>query len=265
MENIRKIGLAEHAQRKKVCRARNTRAFLPRNMKRAMSQSTMCLKCFEPVLKGWKQAHHIKQCKGRPDTHNFTQAKATLQNNVDDLPSQDETDVDVPGQDKREEQVHDMAQGGNITTHVVGGHPTTGQLRVSFHPKTKEILEFLGTAEMGEGCSREHAQGWLDYTKKKGGASTRLLPKDIRTCWEHVAKVTFIHAYIHLNFICLASFGLPAHSHNLPFTSFDYPIIHLLCRTLPSDSFLSGPCPMYLKNNSLIKSLIKSLIASLMK
>jgi hypothetical protein len=56
-------------------------------------------------------------------------------------------------------------------------------------PKTLEIIEFLGTAEMGQGCSREYAQGWLDYQKKKGGASATLFPKDIRTCWNHVAEV----------------------------------------------------------------------------
>ena len=55
--------------------------------------------------------------------------------------------------------------------------------------KSKEILSFLATAEKGEGCSREHAQGWLDYHHAKGGPSARLLPKDIRTCWKHVSKV----------------------------------------------------------------------------
>jgi hypothetical protein len=46
----------------------------------------------------------------------------------------------------------------------------------------------LATAEKGEGCSREHAQGWLDYHHAKGGPSAKLLPKDIRTCWKHVSK-----------------------------------------------------------------------------
>ena len=72
--------------------------------------------------------------------------------------------------------------------------PARVKPRVTFGPKTLEILEFLATAEMGEGSSREHAQGWLDYQKKKGGASATILPKDIRTCWKHVAKV--ILAYV---------------------------------------------------------------------
>jgi hypothetical protein len=62
-------------------------------------------------------------------------------------------------------------------------------LRTSLSLKSKEILSFLATAEKGEGCSREHAQGWLDYHHAKGGPSARLLPKDIRTCWKHVSKV----------------------------------------------------------------------------
>ncbi len=61
--------------------------------------------------------------------------------------------------------------------------------RSSLSLKSKEILSFLATAEKGEGCSREHAQGWLDYHHAKGGPSARLLPKDIRTCWKHVSKV----------------------------------------------------------------------------
>ena len=62
-------------------------------------------------------------------------------------------------------------------------------LRTSLSLKSKEILSFLATAEKGEGCSREHAQGWLDYHHAKGGPSARLLPKDIRSCWKHVSKV----------------------------------------------------------------------------
>ncbi len=80
-----------------------------------------------------------------------------------------------------------MHQGGSRATDEVGGQRAKEKLRVLFSPKTTEILEFLGTAEMGEGCSREHAQGKLP--KKKGGYSAKLLPKDIRKCWKHVAKV----------------------------------------------------------------------------
>jgi hypothetical protein len=61
--------------------------------------------------------------------------------------------------------------------------------RSALSTKTREILTFLATAEKGEGCSREHAQAWLDYTRAKGGPSAMLLPKDIRTCWKHVTRV----------------------------------------------------------------------------
>ena len=61
--------------------------------------------------------------------------------------------------------------------------------RSALSTQTKVILKFLATAEKGEGCSREHAQGWLDYHHAEGGPSASYLPKDIRTCWRHVAKV----------------------------------------------------------------------------
>ncbi len=82
-----------------------------------------------------------------------------------------------------------MHQGATLPAEEVGRQHAKEKLRVFFSPKTSEILEFLGTAEMGEGCSREHAQGWLNYQKKTGGPSAQLLPKDIRTCWKHVAEV----------------------------------------------------------------------------
>jgi hypothetical protein len=58
--------------------------------------------------------------------------------------------------------------------------------------KTRAILKFLDTAKKGEGCSREKAQSWLDYHRAEGGPNSRLMPKDIRTLWKHVAKVGFI-------------------------------------------------------------------------
>ncbi len=149
----------------------------------------MCLKCFEPVQKGWQQKHHMQQCRGQPDSTNFTQAKTKLQHNIDDHTNQEETAVDAPGEIQLRDQDEEMHQGGTIATDEEGGQRAKEKLRVLFSPKTKEILEFLATAEMGEGCSREHAQGWLDYQKTKGGQSAQLLPKDIRTCWKHVAKV----------------------------------------------------------------------------
>ena len=110
----------------------------------------------------------MKQCRGLPDTTYLAPVEA-----------QEHCLMDEQNDDQQmilEDVVHNQ-------------RPAMGTSRVHFAPKTLEILEFLGTSEMGEGCSREHAQGWLDYIKKKGGASATLLPKDIRTCWNHVAKV----------------------------------------------------------------------------
>ena len=154
-----------------------------------MPHTTMCLKCFEPVQKGWHQTHHLQQCRGTPDTTNLTQAKTTLQHNIDNHTNQELTEVDDPGENQLADKDQDMHQGGTIFTDEVGGQRAKEKLRLYFTPKTREILEFLGTAEKGEGCSREHAQGWLDYQKKKGGQTAHLLPKDIRTCWKHVSKV----------------------------------------------------------------------------
>jgi hypothetical protein len=159
-------------------------------MKRSMPRITMCIKCFEPVQVGWNQAHHTQHCKGRPTPTNFTQGKKTFQPSKDDQDTNEQlTNVDDPRQDEHEDEGQNMHLGGDTAIHEVGVYAAPAQLRASITPKTKEILEFLSTAEMGEGCSREHAQAWLDYHKKKGGPSSRLLPKDIRTCWDHVAKV----------------------------------------------------------------------------
>ncbi len=110
----------------------------------------------------------MKQCRGLPDTTNLAPDTAPDQCLTDEQTDQQQMILEDPVENQR---------------------PAMCKSRVFFTPKTIEILEFLGTAEMGEGCSREHAQGWLDYQKQKGGASTTLLPKDIRTCWNHVAEV----------------------------------------------------------------------------
>ena len=59
-------------------------------------------------------------------------------------------------------------------------------------PRVKAIVEFLETVEFGEGSSRTHSQHSLDYTRSCVCAKTQLLPKDIKTCWRHVAKVVLL-------------------------------------------------------------------------
>ena len=224
IDNIRQIGLAEHPHMTRNLLARKTESasftYLASNMKRSMSQSTMCMKCFEPVQKGWQQTYHMQLCRGRPDTTNFTQVKTTLQHNIDDddHTNQAGTEVDDPGENQLAEQVQDIRQGGTIATDEVVVQRAKGKVRVLLTPKTREILEFLSTAEKGEGCSREHAQGWLDYKKKKGGQSAQLLPKDIRTCWKHVAKVNSALHLPEFALHCLAP----------PYVS-TIPLLHLLC------------------------------------
>ena len=71
--------------------------YLARNMKRSMSQSTMCLKCFEPVQIGWQQKHHIRQCTGRPDATNFILAKETVEPTGEDQPNNELFAVNAAG------------------------------------------------------------------------------------------------------------------------------------------------------------------------
>jgi hypothetical protein len=78
--------------------------------------------------------------------HHMKPAEAPDQCLTDEHTDQQQTDVEDPVEDER---------------------PAMRKSRVLLPPKTIEILEFLGTAEMGEGCSREHAQGWLDCQKKR--------------------------------------------------------------------------------------------------
>ena len=168
-----------------------------------MSQMNMCLQCFQPVDRGWKMVHHVKHCRGRPVMNNLTQSRVPLVQDVGEEPSQDNTEALDQGTCAASHVVEDnsqaLDQGTCAASHVVGLQPARVKLRVWLTPKTQEIIEFLETAEKGEGCSREHAQGWLDYQKRKGGANARLLPKDIRTCWEHVSKVYFIHVCFNLS------------------------------------------------------------------
>ena len=165
--------------------------------KGSMAQLNMCLQCLEPQGRGWAMYHHAKHCRGRSDKPNhFAQAGQQAEANecrTDEHTDQQLNEVDDPVDDARQDRKRQRLEVSDCTDlHLVGQQPSKRKSRVSIGAKTREILEFLGTAEMGEGCSREHAQGWLKYHKKKGGVSSNLLPKDIRTCWNHVAEVKFI-------------------------------------------------------------------------
>ena len=108
----------------------------------------MCLQCNQLVGKGWALFNHMKQCRGLPDTTYLAPVEAQEHCLMDE---------------------HNDDQQMILEDLVDNQRPAMGTTRVHFAPKTLEILEFLGTSEKGEGCSREHAQGWLDYIKKKGG------------------------------------------------------------------------------------------------
>ena len=146
-------------------------------MKRSSSQSMLCQKCSEPFQTGWQMFHHKRLCKGKRQRTECAQTTASLH---------ETNDVSHQGQLHELEPNHEPVAA--VTSPVA--EPTVMQFKkLLLTLKTTEILTFLETAEKGDGCSREHAQCWLNYQHAKGGPNAKLLPKDIRTCWNHVAKV----------------------------------------------------------------------------
>jgi hypothetical protein len=156
-------------------------------MKRAMSDnSNMCTKCSKLFHKGWQMFHHKKICKG-------------IRERSSSVPTNQEVgqhDKEPQVEQDQDEGVHEDRDPGAaldlpLTTPAIVPVTELPMLRnrSALSTQTREILTFLATAEKGEGCSREQAQAWLDYTHAKGGPAANLLPKDIRTCWKHVARV----------------------------------------------------------------------------
>ena len=166
-----------------------------------MARMTMCIQCGEMIERGWAMFNHAKQCRGRKKPPNNV-GKANQRAKANDGFTDKHTDQlqhDDSEEEPRQGKRQRLEESDCTDLHLVGQQFSKQKSRVTLGPKTREILEFLGTAEMGEGCSREHAQGWLNYHKRKGGVSANLLPKDIRTCWKHVAEVKFLHAVLPLH------------------------------------------------------------------
>ena len=172
----------------------------------------MCLKCFEPVQIGWQQKHHIRQCTGRPDATNFILAKETLEPTGEDQPNNELFAVNAAGDNLLAAIDEGTHQRATLGADEVEREPAKKKLRVFFFPKTNEILEFLGTAEMGEGCSREHAQGWLNYHKKKRWSKCAIVAQGSSNVLEARCGGKFSFG---LAIVCLAVFPLPF---SLPFT-----------------------------------------------
>jgi hypothetical protein len=158
-------------------------------MKRSMPRTQLCLDCSETFNTGWTFFHHKKLCQGNQRGQALTPTPVTMNECMDSPCKQKEDARGEKHHDLGEEQSQDLVEGGGIAPDVPVAQPAIYFHRSLLGDKTKEILDFLGTAEMGDGCSREHAQGWLDYQHRNGGRNASVLPKDIRTCWQHVAKV----------------------------------------------------------------------------
>ena len=121
---------------------------------------------------------------GAPATNKCSKTKRTAGVDREDDDSQKYHEAQDSGLDSACEMARD--EGDALT---IMAEPIT---KYFLGQKTRAILKFLDTAEKGEGCSREKAQSWLDYHRAEGGPNSRLMPKDIRTLWKHVAKVGFI-------------------------------------------------------------------------
>ena len=154
-----------------------------------MAQTALCLQCSDTFPTGWAFVHHQRQCKGKRPTKKLRPTPATIQESSDGAGKQDAGAVKATNHDLGQDQSQHVEESTGITADVMVAQPAILKYRSSLGEKSKEILDFLRTAENGEGCSRAHAQGWLDYHHRKGGRSASILPKDIRTCYEHLAKV----------------------------------------------------------------------------
>lgn len=137
--------------------------------------------------------HHKKSCTGKRQRKQFPQTTASV-NETDDLSTEGQLHEQVPNRGP-DAEINAPKAASNIV-------PVAAMKRVSLLPKTKKIINFLATAERGEGCSREYAQSWLDFQHAEYGQTAHLLPKDIRTCWSHVATVLYviILMYVTMNF-----------------------------------------------------------------
>ena len=137
--------------------------------------------------------HHKKSCTGKRQRTQFPQTTASV-NETDDLSTEGQLHEQEPNRGP------DAALNAPMADSTIV--PVAAMKRVSLLPKMKKILKFLATAERGEGCSREYAQSWLDFQHAEYGQAAHLLPKDIRTCWSHVATVLYviILMYVTINF-----------------------------------------------------------------
>jgi hypothetical protein len=146
--------------------------------------------------------HHKRSCTGKPDANNFTQSSASQPCHTEDRYNLEENDSLQRTEELgfEEQAICLEEEVGNLPVAdpaiLQAAQPAMVACRPWLSLKTKEIISFLETAEYGEGSSHEHAQRWLDREHVKGGPAARLLPKDIRTCWKHVAQVSLSFEHI---------------------------------------------------------------------
>jgi len=157
-----------------------------------MKRATICLVCSQKVGQGFALINHKRLCKSRVNVNPPAQQEVInqqLQELPDPLeshahgddPEEQHQDQDIVPQDP---DIDPMAQLPQLTQR--------NRLFRKLSPEVKEAMQFLAMCDTGEGCSREMAQAFLKYHRRKGGPSARLLPKDVRTCWSRVEQVSFM-------------------------------------------------------------------------
>lgn len=165
-------------------------------MKRKAEPKT-CPQCQRNFGHGFALINHMRYCL----SESSAVAPLGLAANQSSSKDKDDDDVHFPSQHEDEhhqsstqdDDVHfpswTREQGLQHTQQPIMTRKVVRKLT----PQLKGIVEFLETVEFGEGSSRAHSQHSLDYTRSCVCAKTQLLPKDIKTCWRHVAKFVLSH------------------------------------------------------------------------
>ena len=189
------------------CMKRATQEKSPTNMKRN-AQPTRCTQCQQQFGQGFALINHKRYCfvvsaaqskdkdehsQSPRQQHEDEHHQSSTQDEDEHHQSStqdDEVHFQSWTQDQGEDQGQDPGKEQGLQhTQQQGIMRMRRKLLRMLNPKLKAIVEFLEKVEFGEGESRAHSQHSLDYTRSCVCAKTMLLPKDIRTCWNHVIMV----------------------------------------------------------------------------
>ena len=164
-----------------------------------MKRATICLVCSQKVGQGFALINHKRLCKSRVNVNPPAQQEVINQQ-LQELPDHLESHAHADDPEEQHQDQDIVPEDQDIgpqdpDINPIAQLPQQTQRKSLFRklsPEVKEAMEFLAMCDTGEGCSREMAQAFLKYHRRKGGPSARLLPKDVRTCWSRVEQVSFM-------------------------------------------------------------------------